>query len=55
MVVGHPVDEGKAVDLVYPDFSKTFDSVSHSILLENLAVHGLDRYTLYWIKNWPER
>ncbi|KAK4830738.1 hypothetical protein QYF61_013188 [Mycteria americana] len=46
--VTHLVDEGKAVDVVYLDFSKAFDTVSHSILLEKLAVHGLDRLTLHW-------
>ena len=46
------VDEGKAVDVVYLDFSKAFDTVSHSILLEKLAAHGLDRHTLHWVKNW---
>ena len=45
-MVTHLVDEGKAVDVVYLDFSKTFDTVSHSIILEKLANCGLDRYTL---------
>ncbi|GAB0184160.1 mitochondrial enolase superfamily member 1 [Grus japonensis] len=46
------VDEGKAVDVVYLDFSKAFDTFSHSILLEKLAAHGLHGHTLCWIKNW---
>ncbi|GAB0207945.1 hypothetical protein GRJ2_003260200 [Grus japonensis] len=48
--VTHLVDEGKAVDVIYLDFSKAFDTVSHSILLEKLAAHGLDRCTLRWYK-----
>ena len=46
------VDEGKAVDVVYLDFSKAFDTVSHSILLHKLAARGLDRYTFGWVRNW---
>ncbi|GAB0181547.1 mitochondrial enolase superfamily member 1 [Grus japonensis] len=46
------VDEGKVVDVVYLDFSKAFDTVSHSILPEKLAAHGLDRCTLHRVKNW---
>ncbi|KAK4814206.1 hypothetical protein QYF61_012443 [Mycteria americana] len=45
-------DEGKAVDVVYLDFSEAFDTVSHSILLEKLAAHGLDGCPLRWVKNW---
>ena len=48
------VDEGKALDVVYLDFSKASDMVSHSILLGRLAAPGLDRYTLIWLRNWLE-
>ena len=48
------VDEAKAVDVVYLDFSKAFDAVSHSIHLGKLAACGLDRYILLWVRNWLE-
>ncbi|KAJ7414607.1 RNA-directed DNA polymerase from mobile element jockey-like protein [Willisornis vidua] len=43
------VDEGKSEDVFYLNFIKT-NTVSHSILLEKLAAHGLDRCTLPWTK-----
>jgi len=43
----HLVDEEKAVDVVYLDFSKVFETVPHSILLEELAAHVLDGCTLH--------
>ncbi|OWK63912.1 hypothetical protein RLOC_00011866 [Lonchura striata] len=46
------VDAGRAVDVVYLDFSKAFDTVPHSILLEKLTAHGLDGRTLSWARNW---
>jgi len=48
--VTHLVDEGKALDVIYLDFSKAFDTVPHSILLEKLAAFHLDQCTLCWIK-----
>ena len=43
--------EGKAVNVVYLDFSKAFDTVPHNILMEKLAAHGLDGHTLCWVKH----
>ena len=50
-LVTHLVDEGKDVDVVYLDFSKAFDTVSYSILLQKLAARGLDGYTFGWVSN----
>jgi len=50
--VTHLVNEGKAMDVIYLDFNKAFDTVPHSVLLEKLAAHGLDGCTLCWVKNW---
>jgi len=40
------------VDVVYPDFSKAFDTISHSILVVKLRQCGTDEYTLRWTDNW---
>jgi len=40
------------VDVVYLEFRKAFDTVSHSIFLEKLAAHCLGGCALRWIKNW---
>jgi len=36
------VDEGREVHVVYLDFRKAFDTVSHNILLGKLSKCGLD-------------
>ncbi|CAM5143443.1 unnamed protein product [Eretmochelys imbricata] len=46
------VDEGKAVDVLYLDFSKVFDTVSHGILVSKLKKYGLDECTIRWVESW---
>lgn len=46
------MDEGDAVDVVFLDFNKAFDSVPHSILLEQLSNYEMRRVTMHWVKNW---
>jgi len=46
------VDEGRAVDVVYLDFSKAFDTVSHNILLEKLRRRRMDEWSVRWIEKW---
>ncbi|PKU28555.1 rna-directed dna polymerase from mobile element jockey-like [Limosa lapponica baueri] len=50
--VTHLVDEGKAVDVVFLDFSKAFDTVPHSILLDKLLNREMTRFMVCWVKNW---
>lgn len=45
------VDEG-TVDIVYFDFKKLFDTVSHMDLINKLMKYGLDRQTVRWIQSW---
>ncbi|GAB0178392.1 mitochondrial enolase superfamily member 1 [Grus japonensis] len=46
------VDEGRAVDVVYLDFSKAFDTIFHNILISKLRKCGLDEWTVRWVENW---
>jgi len=46
------VDEGRAVVVVYLDFSKAFNTFSHNGLLGKLRKCGLDEWSASWIENW---
>jgi ribonuclease P/MRP protein subunit RPP40 len=42
-------DRGKAVDIIYLDFSKAFDKVPHQRLLRKLEAKGVSREVTEWI------
>jgi len=46
------VGERRVVGVVYLDFSKAFDTVSHNIFISNLRKCGLDEWSGRWIENW---
>ncbi|CAM5169609.1 unnamed protein product [Eretmochelys imbricata] len=45
------VDRGKEVDVIYLNFSKGFETVSHSILASKLKKYGLDKSTTWWLES----
>lgn len=46
------VDNQEPVDVIYLDFKKAFDRVSHQLLLHKLQAYGVDGNLLKWIEDW---
>ena len=46
------MDEGEAVDAVYLDFRKAFDTVSHKRLLLKIKACGISGMVYDWIESW---
>ncbi|KAJ7415265.1 hypothetical protein BTVI_38830 [Pitangus sulphuratus] len=46
------MDEGRAVDIVYLDFSNVFDTVSHETLIGKVKKCELNEWTVGWIEKW---
>ena len=51
-IITRIIDEGENADVIYLDFSKAFDKVSHSRLNLILQAHGISGNTLNWINSW---
>ena len=49
-IVGDCLNRGNTMDVLYTDFSKAFDKVSHTKLLIKLKGYGLEDRLLKWIK-----
>ena len=46
------LDEGKAADIIYLDYSKAFDKICHSKLIKKLEAHGIRGNVQRWISEW---
>ena len=46
------LDEGYGIDVLYLDYRKAFDTVSHEKLLVKLKEYGIDGMILKWIKDF---
>jgi hypothetical protein len=46
------IDEGAALDIVYLDFAKAFDTVPHQRLLEKMRAYGIQGMILNWVSSF---
>ena len=42
------------MDIVFLDFRKAFDTVSHLVLIKKMGDCGVDTHTVYRVANWLE-
>eukprot|EP00061_Rhincodon_typus_P013987 g40720.t1 len=46
------INEGRAMDMIYMDFSKAFDKVPHARLVHKIRSNGIPGELAIWIQNW---
>ena len=49
-LITHAISLGQPVDVVYLDFAKAFDTVTHKRLIQKLRAYGVKGKLLNWIK-----
>ena len=50
--ISEALENGDCVIGIFLDFSKAFDTVDHSILLQKLSFYGIQGVTLSWFENY---
>ena len=50
--IGSYLDSSIQMDIIYLDFSKAFDSVSHRLLLHKLKMYGFNGRLLDWFTSY---
>ena len=51
-LVSNYVDQGIPVDVIYLDFQKAFDKVSHTKLIGKMKRYGVSGEIVRWVGNW---
>jgi len=46
---------GGQIDVMYSDFEKAFDNVSHSMLIYKLKLYGFSKDIITWIQDFLKR
>ena len=46
------LEQGRQIDVMYSDFEKAFDNVSHNMLIYKLKLYGFSKDIITWIEDF---